>query len=225
LTTIYQRIISFTIKNWKTKLFVVSLAVGIFLTSFQIIKSIEREFMFSSDEREINISVFMPRSFTLQEMKALFNRFEEVLDARREELAIRHLTTEFGVRNMRQGRFRGSVELALEEEGPSVTEIKERLKELLPRRAGITYEYGQRFGRGGHFRGISVELIGLDYTRLTELAPMVIEKLRTIENVEDVTSDLEGGDDTTHGSGGPQESRKLWSEQPNGSTDNLFLSF
>lgn len=194
LTAIYQRIISFTIKNWKTKLLVVGLAVGIFLTSFQILKSIEREFMFSSDEREVDISVFMPRSFTLEEMKALFNRFEEILNPRREELAIKHLTTEFGMRGMRQGRFRGSVELALEEEGPSVTEIKERLKDLLPRRAGITYEYGQRFGRGGHFRGISVELIGLDYTRLTELAPMVIEKLRTIENVEDVTSDLEGGD-------------------------------
>ena len=42
------------------------------------------------------------------------------------------------------------------------TEIKERLKELLPRKAGIEYEYGQRFGRHGHFRGIQVELIGLD---------------------------------------------------------------
>ena len=95
---------------------------------------------------------------------------------------------------MRQGRFRGSIELNLEDKGPSVTEIKERLKDLLPVRAGITYEYGQRFGRGGHFSGVSVELIGLDYTKLTELAPMVIEKLRTVPNVEDITSDLEGGD-------------------------------
>jgi HAE1 family hydrophobic/amphiphilic exporter-1 len=39
-----------------------------------------------------------------------------------------------------------------------------------------------------------VELIGLDYTKLTELAPMVIEKLRKVENVEDITSDLEGGE-------------------------------
>ncbi|UCC40958.1 MAG: efflux RND transporter permease subunit, partial [Candidatus Aminicenantes bacterium] len=194
LTAIYQCIISFTIKNWKTKLFVVGLAVGIFLISFQILRSIEQEYMFSSDEREVDISVFMPRSFTLDQMKVLFNRFEKILLSRKEELAIEHLTTEFGIRRQRQGRFRGSVELALTEEGPSVTEIKERLKELLPRRAGITYEYGQRFGRGGHFRGISVELIGLDYTKLTELAPMVIEKLRTVENVEDVTSDLEGGD-------------------------------
>jgi len=104
------------------------------------------------------------------------------------------VSTEFGVRGMRQGRFRGSFELSLEDKGPSVTEIKERLKELLPVKPGITYEYAQRFGRGGHFSGVTVELIGLDYTKLTELAPMVIEKLRTVPNVEDITSDLEGGD-------------------------------
>ena len=194
LTAIYERIISFTIKNWKTKLLVVGLAVGIFFTSFQILKNIEQEFMATSDEREIDISVYMPRSFTLEQMKVLFKNYEEILLSRKEELSIKYLSTEFGVRRMRQGRFRGGLELALEDKGPSVTEIKERLKELLPIQAGITYEYRQRFGRGGHRRGISVELIGLDYTTLTELAPMVIEKLRTIENVEDVTSDLEGGD-------------------------------
>jgi HAE1 family hydrophobic/amphiphilic exporter-1 len=194
LTSIYERIISFTIKNWKTKLLVVGLAAGIFFTSYQIFKSIEREYMSSSDEREIDISINMPRSFTLEQMKALFKNFEELLLSRKEELAIKYLTTEFGTRNLRQGRFRGSLELALEEKGPSVTEIKERLKELLPRRAGIEYEYGQRFGRGGHFHGISVELIGLDYSTLTELAPMVIEKLQTVKNVEDITSDLEGGE-------------------------------
>jgi len=194
LTSFYERILKFTIKNWKTKLLMVGLAGGIFFISFQILKNIEQEYMPRSDEREIDISVYMPRSFTLDEMKSLFKNYENILFAHKEELAINHLTTEFGIRGMRQGRFRGSLELNLEDKGPSVTEIKERLKELLPVRAGITYEYGQRFGRGGHFHGVSVELIGLDYTKLTELAPMVIEKLRTVPNVEDVTSDLEGGD-------------------------------
>ena len=194
LTNFYEHIISFTIKNWKTKLLVVGLAVGIFFISIQLLKNIEREFMPSSDEREVNLSVYMPRSFTLEQMKSLFQNYEEILFANKEELAIDHMTTEFGVRRMRQGRFRGGIELNLKEEGPSVTEIKERLKDLLPRRAGIQYEYAQRFGRHGHFRGIAVELIGLDYTKLTELVPMVIEKLQVIENVEDITSDLEGGD-------------------------------
>ncbi|MBN2408953.1 MAG: efflux RND transporter permease subunit, partial [Candidatus Aminicenantes bacterium] len=194
LTDIYERTIRLTIKNWRTKLTVAGLAVILFFISFMMLKNIEREFMPGSDEREIDISVLMPRSTTMEEMKSLFKQFEEILLSRKDELAIDHLTTEFGTRSLRQGLYRGSLELNLKEEGPSVTEIKEDLKILLPRKAGITYEYGQRFGRGGHFMGIGVELIGLDYTRLTELAPTVIAKLRTLESVEDVTSDLEGGD-------------------------------
>jgi len=194
LTSFYERVLSFTIKNWKTKLLMVSLAAGIFFISFQILKNIEQEYMARSDEREVNVSVYMPRSFTLDEMKALFLRFENILFSNKEELAIKYISTEFGVRRLRQGRYSGSIELNLEDKGPSVTEIKEKLKELLPVKPGITYEYAQRFGRGGHFSGVTVELIGLDYTKLTELAPMVIEKLRTVPNVEDITSDLEGGD-------------------------------
>jgi HAE1 family hydrophobic/amphiphilic exporter-1 len=194
LTKTYERIISFTIKNWKTKLTVAGAAVAVFFISFFMLKNIEREFMFSSDEREIDFSVYMPRSYTLQEMKSLFKQLEEILSTRKEELAIEHVTTEFGVSNLRQGRYRGGIELALKDQGPSVTEIKEMLKALLPRKAGITYEFAQRFGRGGHSRGMGVELIGPDYTRLTELAPRAIEKLRALESVEDVTSDLEGGD-------------------------------
>jgi HAE1 family hydrophobic/amphiphilic exporter-1 len=194
LTRMYERIISFTIKNWKTKLTVAGAAVAVFFISFFMLKNIEREFMFSSDEREIDFSVYMPRSYTLEEMKSLFKQLEEILSSRKEELAIEHVTTEFGVSNLRQGRYRGGIELALKDQGPSVTEIKEMLKTLLPRKAGITYEFAQRFGRGGHSRGMGVELIGPDYTRLTELAPRAIEKLRALESVEDVTSDLEGGD-------------------------------
>lgn len=193
-TSAYERVIGFTIKNWKTKLLVVVSAAGIFFVSYHLLTHIEKEFMPQSEEREVNLSVYMPRSFTLEQMKSLFKRFEDILQSRKEELAIKHLTTEFGVRYSRQGRFRGSLELALEDKGPSVTEVKERLKTLLPRQAGITYEYGQKYGRGGHMMGISLELVGLDYTTLTELAPRVIEKIRTIPDVEDVTSDLEGGD-------------------------------
>ncbi len=194
LTSVYEQIISFTIKDWKSKLLVVGTAFGIFFISFHMLGNIEREYMPSSDEREVDLSVYMPRSFTIDEMKHLFSQYEEILLARKQELAIKYLTTDFGTRFTRQGRFRGSIELALEEEGPSVVEIKERLKDLLPKRAGIEYEYAERRGRHGHFMGIEIELIGLDYTKLTELAPMVIEKIRTIDDVEDITSDLEGGE-------------------------------
>ncbi len=194
LTVVYEKIISFTIRNWKTKLIVAGLAALIFLASFFMLKSIDREYMFSSDEREINLSVYMPRSFSLEEMNVLFKRIEDILLSRKEELAIRFVNTDFGVRNMRQGRYSGRVELNLLDKGPSVAEIRERILALFPKLPGVVYESGQRFGRGGFARGMTVELIGTDYTKLTELAPTAMELLRTIPNVEEVTSDLEGGD-------------------------------
>ncbi len=194
LTSIYENIISFNIRNWKTKLLVVFVAAVIMIVSLVLLANIEREFMAVSDQREINVNVYMPQSFTMDQMKELFYQYDEMLKANKEELAIDYMTTSFGTRHLRQGRYRGEIELTLTDAGPSVTEIKERLKKLLPQKPGITYEHGERWGRGGHHMGMSVELIGLDYTKLTELAPLVMERLRTIDDVEDVTSDLEGGD-------------------------------
>lgn len=193
MTNLYEKIIIFNIKNWKTKTLIVGVALAFMVSAAFLFLNLEREFMPRSSEREVNLTVYMPRSFTLDQMKTLFSSYEEILLPRKEELGIEHLTIEFGVSFARQGRFQGRIELNLTDDGPSVEEIKENLKKLLPERAGITYEYGQRFGRGGHSMGISVELIGMDYTKLTELAPMVMEKIRTVKDVEDVTSDLEGG--------------------------------
>ena len=158
-----------------------------------MISNIEREDMGGSDKREINVNIYMPKSFTLDQMKVLFDNYDELIKKNKKELAVNYYTTGYGVRNLRQGRFRGELELTLTETGPSVTDVKKKLKELLPKKAGITYEFGERRGRGGHRRGVRVELVGLDYTKLTEFVPLVAEKLRSLDEVEDVTSDLEGG--------------------------------
>lgn len=194
LTFIYEKIISFTIKNWKTKLLVIFVAITIFASAWTMFTNIEKEFMAGSEEREVSLNIFMPKSFTLEQMKNLFNKYEEILKTNELELAIDYMTTSYGITRLRQGRYRGEIELTLTETGPTVSEVKGKLKKLLPQEPGLTYEYGERFGRGGHSMGMRVELIGMDYTRLTEMVPGIIEKLRTITEVEDVTSDLEGGD-------------------------------
>jgi HAE1 family hydrophobic/amphiphilic exporter-1 len=193
-TSLYEKIIQWTVRNWKTKLVTVLAALLVLAVGVFMILNIERELMPSSEERELSMTVYMPRSFTLQEMHSLFGSYETVLQENKKELAIRYYTTDYGTENLRQGRFRGRVNLYLTEEGPTITDIKKRMQELLPPPAGITYEFGERRGRGGHSHGIRVELVGMDFTKLTELAPIVAEKLRTVEDVEDVTSDLEGGD-------------------------------
>jgi HAE1 family hydrophobic/amphiphilic exporter-1 len=194
LTRIYEKIISFTIKtNW-TKLGTTLVAIAIFLSAFFMITSVEREYLPSSEERNIRVNVYMPRSFTLDQMKELFDTYDIILTKNKKELSIENMTTEFGIRRKRQGRYRGEIELHLADVGPSVSQIKKRLKELFPHPAGITYEFGEGHGRGGHFHGLRVELVGIDFTKLTELAPLIMQKLRTIPEIDDLSSDLEGGD-------------------------------
>ena len=194
LTTWYEKLITLTIKNWKTKLTTTMVALLILVSSIFLFLSIEQEYMPRSEEREVDFNVFMPGSFPLDSMISLFNQYEEIITQNKKELAMKNITTYYGVTNKRQGRYRGSVSLDLTDEGPTVTQIKERLKKLLPLQAGVSLEFGESRGRGGHHRGMRVELIGQDYGILASLVPMISEKLRTIEEIEDVSSDLEGGD-------------------------------
>lgn len=194
LTRIYEKIIGFTIKTNKTKLLTTGVAIVLFVSAFYLIGNIEREFYPASEERNVEMRVYMPRTFKLEQMQELFDGFEKTLTEHKKDLAIKHITTDYGVRRKRGGRFRGEVELHLYETGPSVSDIKKKMLELFPRPAGVSYEFGEGHGRGGHFRGLRVELVGLDFTKLTELVPIVIEKLKTIPEIEDLSSDLEGGD-------------------------------
>ncbi len=194
VTALYEKIIRWTIRNNKTKFATVMTAVLIFVMGMLMMMNIERELMPSSEEREMSMTVYMPRSFTLDQMHELFGEFEKILQDKKKELAIHYISTDYGTENLRQGRFRGRVDLYLTEEGPSITEIKKKMKDLLPNPPGITIEFGERRQRGGHSSGVQVELVGMDFTKLTELAPIVADKLRTVEDVEDVISDLEGGD-------------------------------
>jgi HAE1 family hydrophobic/amphiphilic exporter-1 len=194
VTSLYERLIRWTIKTRLTKLATVMAAAAILVSAFYMISRVEKEYMPTSEEREISLEVYMPRSFTLKQMQALFNGCETTLQQNKEKLAIRNMTTYYGTARLRQGRYRGSIDLYLTDKGPSISEIKKSMLQLLPPPAGITYEFGERRGRGGHHSGLRIELVGMDFTKLTELAPRVMEKLRTVPEVEDVTSDLEGGD-------------------------------
>lgn len=193
ITDIYEKIISFTIKNRINKGMVVVIALCIMGLSVFMIMNVEREDMAGGDERQVDVNIYMPRSYSLLQMKTLFDGFEKMVNENKEKLALKYMTTGYGVEDLRQGRYQGELELTLTEAGPSVLEVKERLKKLLPEIPGISYEFGERFGMGGHSRSLAVELVGMDYGVLTNMVPEISEKLKTIDEIEDVTSDLEGG--------------------------------
>ncbi|MDY0297246.1 MAG: efflux RND transporter permease subunit [Acidobacteriota bacterium] len=190
----YEKVVRWTIRSWKTRLATVLVAVVILVTTFIMLAGVEREFMPGSEERHLEVQVYMPRSITLPEMQALFNRYESIVMQNREKWAVETLTTDYGTEFSRRGRFRGEISMYLKETGPSISDLKEALKKSLPRDAGISLEFGERRMRGGGSGSMRVELIGPDFTRLSELAPRVMEALEKIDIIEDVTSDLEGGD-------------------------------
>ncbi len=194
MTNLYERLLHLTVRDWKGKLITVLVALAIFTTAIVMMNGLEREYFPSSEERHLEIRVYMPGSTSLEEMKSLYNSYEEILTARKKELGIENITSDYDIVRKRQGRYRGEIELFLAPVGPSVSKVKERLLALFPRKAGVSYEFGERHGRGGHSHGIRVELTGMDFTQLTKLVPVVMEKLRTIEEIEDLASDLEGGD-------------------------------
>ena len=194
LTSIYEKIISFTIKSRKSKAITISAAIGILISAFLMMSNVEREFSPMSEERTIRAQLVMPQSYSLREMNNLFNTYENKLKNKKKELAIENMTSYYGITNKRGGQYIGNITFYLSESGPSISETKKSLKELFPKKPGVTLEFGERMGRGGHSAGISVELIGMDFTQLTELVPIVKEKLKGINEIEDISTDLEGGE-------------------------------
>lgn len=194
MTNGYEKIIRWTIKASWTKIFTVFIAFVIFASALVMMSKVEREFFPSSEERNLEVRIYMPQSYSLDMMKELFAGYEKMLNEKKEEFSIDYMTTEYGITRRRQGRYRGEIELFFKATGPPVSEIKKKLLKMFPPKAGVTYEFGEARGRGGHHRGLRVELIGMDYPKLTELAQEVMAKLRTVEGVEDLASDLEGGD-------------------------------
>ncbi|HDP94823.1 MAG TPA: efflux RND transporter permease subunit [Candidatus Aminicenantes bacterium] len=190
----YEKVVSWTIRSWKTRLVTVLAAASILVSTFVMLAGIEREFMPGSEERQLELQVYMPRSITLEEMQALFNRYESIIVRNQDKWAVETFTTDYGTERSRRGRYRGEVSMYLKETGPTIAELKETVKRTLPRDAGISFEFGERRHRGGASGGMRVELIGPDFTRLTELAPRVMDALSKLDIIEDVTSDLEGGD-------------------------------
>jgi len=196
LTALYERIISFSIRNWKTKLVILSGAALVIFSAVYMLSHIEQSFMPPSEERELEITVMTPGNYSKENMVELYTTLNRIVEENKEAFAVDNYTCYFDVTRVRRGRFYGEVELNLLEEGPSVSEIKSRILELFPQKPGVKYEFGHMRHRGGFSGGISIELQGKDFAVLETLADRVIAQVQDIDIVEDISTDLEGG--STH---------------------------
>ncbi|MGE0708721.1 MAG: efflux RND transporter permease subunit [Planctomycetota bacterium] len=159
--------------------------------------TVERAWGMGEVTREVSLSVQVPHAFGAPEREALFGELEGRILAAREALDLQRLTTSFRLRpdasgqgHRRMGPDEGdSVELLLNDgpgDRPSVGEVRERLRALLPERAGVVYSLGASRRAGGRSSAVAVQVQGRASQELREPARQVALALQGVPGVEEV---------------------------------------
>ncbi|MEM9290663.1 MAG: efflux RND transporter permease subunit [Acidobacteriota bacterium] len=181
------------------RLVFVVLMVVLLAWSWNLFSGIDRTFSSRSAERSVTVFVDTPRQYTVEQTRALHEEVYELLDSRRQELDIADISNSY---SRTGGRSRGGwqrtrrfeIYLVDEEEGQLTTfEARDRIRELLPVKAGVNLRIAQSAGLGGGGGGIEVELSSDDAAVLQLLASRVVDALAQIPGVRDVDTSLESG--------------------------------
>jgi HAE1 family hydrophobic/amphiphilic exporter-1 len=196
----YARVLGFTLRHRFA--FVLSV-LAMFAGSVYLFTTIERSFGGRSMEREVAIHVDTPRQYSLEQTVEVFDEVYAILDGQREELDIADIAHSY---RRTGGRSRGgwdrsrqfSVYLKDEEESKlTTTDVRDRIRELLPVKAGVTLRIATSRGRHGS-TGVEVELSGDDPVVLELLGRRVSEAIATLPAIRDVDVSLESGDEEIH---------------------------
>jgi multidrug efflux pump subunit AcrB len=183
----------------------VVLSILLLWGSIHLFGTIERSFGGRSEERQVTIQVDTPRQYSLEQTATLYEDLYALLDAQREDLDIADISYGY---NRGTGRSRGGwrggrrVEIYLvdEVEGNLTTsEARDKIRALLPTRAGVDLRIAQGRGRhGGGSAGIELELMGDDQGVLELLADRVIEQMALNPIFKDIDTSLESGEEEIH---------------------------
>lgn len=199
LNAAYARVLRFTLHHRVA--FAVTI-VAMLWGSWTLFNSIERTFGSRTLERQVTIDVEPPRQYTLEDTEALYDEVYELLDTRREELGIADISYSYS-RSVGSGSpwrrsHRFEVYLVDEEESTlSTSDVQNRIRALLPTKAGVELKIAQARGHGSS-AGVTVELMGDDQAVLRLLAERVSDQLRQLPLIRDVDTSLEDGDEEIH---------------------------
>ncbi len=197
LTGSYGWVLHFTLRH--RFLFVLSI-VAMFAGVVHLFTTIERAFSSRSLERQVILKVDTPRQYSPEQTAALYETLYTLLDSRREELDIADISYAFdrGTGRSRAGwrRSRQFDIYLLDEDDSDLTtgEVRERLRELLPVKAGVDLRIAAGQGRHGS-SGIQIELMGDDPVVLELLSQQVADRLAALPMIRDVDTSLESGDE------------------------------
>jgi HAE1 family hydrophobic/amphiphilic exporter-1 len=200
LTRWYGGILHFTLRH--RFLFVLSI-LGMFAGSIFLFSTIERSYATRQLEREIILKVDTPRQYSIEQIHSLYDEVYTLLDSRRDELDIADIAHAY---DRSTGRSRASwrrtrqFNIYLKDEddsGLTTAEVRDRLRALLPVKAGAKLRIVAGPGRHG-FAGVEVQLMGDDLVVLELLAGQVAERLGALPMIRDVDTSLESGDQEIH---------------------------
>ena len=197
LMELYGRVLGFTLRH--RLVFVVSI-LAMFGAVVYLFTTIDRSFAARSLERQIIVKVDTPRQYSLAQTRALYDEIYGILDSQRDELDITDIAHSY---DRSTGRSRASwrrnrqFDVYLKDESESdvsTAAARDRLRDLLPVKAGVDLRIATSRGRHGS-TGVEVELSGDDAVVLELLSRQVAARLAQLPMIEDVDTSLESGDE------------------------------
>ena len=141
--------------------------------------------------RESRLQVDVPRSYSIDDTKKLFERLERILQENKEELEIETVSCNFD-------RSEGTLSVYFVKQEVAkrpVSVLEKEMRFLFPVIPGVKYTKRFRHGRGGSGREISIEIKGRNINTLTRLSGDIKDRLASVTDLSDVQTNLEKGKD------------------------------
>ena len=188
LTVHYTRLVELTLRfRWVT----VVVAILIVVLAFYLYGKLETEVVRRGIYRESRLQVDMPRSYSIDDTKKLFERLERILQENKEELEIETVSCNFD-------RSEGTLSVYFVKQEVAkrpVSVLEKEMRSLFPVIPGVKYTKRFRHGRGGSGREISIEIKGRNINTLTRLSGDIKDRLASVTDLSDVQTNLEKGKD------------------------------
>jgi len=186
-------------------------ALGLFVLSFVIIPFLGTEFMPHSDREMIILKVKMPIGTALEETDRVVKMVEGVM---RKEPLVDIVTAQVGSQAEEDasdvasgfsasGTHEGVIWVGLvDQDNRSISdeEILENIRKKLPRLKGVEFEtvdLGQMM-TGGAMAPVEIKIFGKDIWKLKEIADNIIERIKDVEGLRDLTHTLAEGKPEYH---------------------------
>lgn len=200
---IYRNMLTGALKKRKT---VLAIVFGAFLISLAIIPFMHTEFMPESDQQQIILKITLPVGTALEETNQVLTQAESLFLKQPEVVAVSVMAGSSAERNAMSASgpmsLSGPNEAMLmarlvpkEKRKYSDKEILERVRKLLPKMENVKFEQinMQSAMLSGAAAPVEIKIFGKDLGVLKQLADSVVNRVKDVKGLRDVTHGLAEG--------------------------------